>query len=238
MMNNAMNILREGSMMKALTKLGIPIVIAMLIMAIYNVVDTFWDCTSWNSSCRRCIGCFPYIVVISWDRTDVRCRRRSVYIPSVGSETGCQGKSGRFRLSDNLCDVGSSHCPCVQCVPAGHPTFHGSKRGDDKFGRILRQAFYHQLCHRDIECVHVQYHCFTRCVEDICGGNDHRSIVNVALDPLFIYTFNWGVEGAAWATILSRIITTAIYIRFLTKAEVKVSLALFAPTIRIYADII
>ena len=28
--------------MKALTKLGIPIVIAMLIMAIYNVVDTFW----------------------------------------------------------------------------------------------------------------------------------------------------------------------------------------------------
>ena len=41
-MNNAVNILREGSMMKALTKLGIPIVIAMLIMAIYNVVDTFW----------------------------------------------------------------------------------------------------------------------------------------------------------------------------------------------------
>ena len=36
-MNNAVNILREGSMMKALTKLGIPIVIAMLIMAIYNV---------------------------------------------------------------------------------------------------------------------------------------------------------------------------------------------------------
>lgn len=41
-MNNAVNILQEGSMMKALTKLGIPIVIAMLIMAIYNVVDTFW----------------------------------------------------------------------------------------------------------------------------------------------------------------------------------------------------
>lgn len=46
------------------------------------------------------------------------------------------------------------------------------------------------------------------------------------------------VEGAAWATILSRVITTAIYIRFLTKAEVKVSVALFAPTIRMYLDII
>lgn len=41
-MDNAVNILQEGSMMKALTKLGIPIVIAMLIMVIYNVVDTFW----------------------------------------------------------------------------------------------------------------------------------------------------------------------------------------------------
>ena len=41
-MNNAANILQEGNMIKALTKLGIPIVIAMLIMAIYNVVDTFW----------------------------------------------------------------------------------------------------------------------------------------------------------------------------------------------------
>ena len=41
-MNNAANILQEGNTMKALTKLGIPIVIAMLVMAIYNVVDTFW----------------------------------------------------------------------------------------------------------------------------------------------------------------------------------------------------
>ena len=150
MMNNAMNILREGSMMKALTKVGDTYCHRNADYGNIQCGRYFLGCTSWNSSCRRCIGCFPYIVVISWDRTDVRCRRRSVYIPSVGSETGCQGKSGRFRLSVNLCDVGSSHCPCVQCVPAGHPTFHGSKRGDDKFGRILRQAFYHQLCHRDI----------------------------------------------------------------------------------------
>ena len=171
-MNNAVNILREGSMMKALTKLGIPIVIAMLIMAIYNVVDTFWVAR---------LGTLPVAAV-------------SVVFPisllflGIGLMFGIGGgvyisrllgakqvvKASRFRLSDYLCDVGSSHYPCVQCVPAGHPTFHGSKRGDDKFGRILRQAFYHQLCHRDIECVHVQYHCFTRCVEDICVGNDHR----------------------------------------------------------------
>lgn len=173
MMNNAMNILREGSMMKALTKLGIPIVIAMLIMAIYNVVDTFWVARLGTLPVAAVSVVFP-ISLLFLGIGLMFGVGGGVYIPSVGSETGCQGKSGRFRLSVNLCDVGSSHCPCVQCVPAGHPTFHGSKRGDDKFGRILRQAFYHQLCHRDIECVHVQYHCFTRCVEDICVGNDYR----------------------------------------------------------------
>ena len=64
------------------------------------------------------------------------------------------------------------------------------------------------------------------------------SVINVALDPLFIYAFGWGVEGAAWATILSRIITTIIYTCFFMKAEVKVSFALFVPTIRMYLDII
>ncbi len=65
------------------------------------------------------------------------------------------------------------------------------------------------------------------------------SIVNVVLDPIFIYTFNWGVEGAAWATIISRIITTIIYIRFFfMKAEVKVSFSLFTPTISMYVEII
>ncbi|XOZ32575.1 MATE family efflux transporter [Halomonadaceae bacterium KBTZ08] len=27
------------------------------------------------------------------------------------------------------------------------------------------------------------------------------SLINVALDPLFIFTFNWGIAGAAWATV-------------------------------------
>lgn len=31
-------------------------------------------------------------------------------------------------------------------------------------------------------------------------------VINIALDPLFIFTFNMGVEGAAYATILSRLV--------------------------------
>ena len=30
------------------------------------------------------------------------------------------------------------------------------------------------------------------------------SLVNAGLDPLFIFTFGWGLEGAAWASVASR----------------------------------
>ncbi|HOI72229.1 MAG TPA: MATE family efflux transporter [Methanobacterium sp.] len=38
------------------------------------------------------------------------------------------------------------------------------------------------------------------------------TILNVILDPIFIYYFGWGIAGAAWATILSSSISCAIMI--------------------------
>ncbi len=36
------------------------------------------------------------------------------------------------------------------------------------------------------------------------------SLINIALDPLFIFTFDLGVRGAAWATVLSRLLGAVI----------------------------
>lgn len=36
------------------------------------------------------------------------------------------------------------------------------------------------------------------------------AIINVILDPIFIFTFDWGIAGAAWATLLSRAILTIV----------------------------
>lgn len=32
------------------------------------------------------------------------------------------------------------------------------------------------------------------------------AIINVILDPIFIFTFGWGIAGAAWATLISRVL--------------------------------
>jgi Na+-driven multidrug efflux pump len=38
--------------------------------------------------------------------------------------------------------------------------------------------------------------------------------VNTALDPLFIFVFRWGVEGAAWATIISQLLSAGWLLYF------------------------
>lgn len=40
---------------------------------------------------------------------------------------------------------------------------------------------------------------------------------NVILDPLFIFTFHWGIRGAAWATILSQVIALSIQLRLFSR---------------------
>ncbi len=36
------------------------------------------------------------------------------------------------------------------------------------------------------------------------------SFVNAALDPLFIFTFGWGLEGAAWASVVARVVVLLV----------------------------
>ncbi|MCD8049991.1 MAG: MATE family efflux transporter [Clostridia bacterium] len=38
---------------------------------------------------------------------------------------------------------------------------------------------------------------------------------NIILDPLFIFVFQWGVKGAAWATIIGQILNAVIYIAYI-----------------------
>ncbi|MDR1949175.1 MAG: MATE family efflux transporter [Spirochaetaceae bacterium] len=58
---------------------------------------------------------------------------------------------------------------------------------------------------------------------------------NIILDPIFIFVFHWGVEGAAWATIISQLIS-AVWIlsfSFSKRAVVKIRLRAYRPSLEI-----
>lgn len=52
------------------------------------------------------------------------------------------------------------------------------------------------------------------------------NILNIVLDPIFIFTFNLGIKGAAYATVLSSMIAFSIFIYLYTSGRTKVPLAL------------
>ena len=71
-----------------------------------------------------------------------------------------------------MCDVGRCDWGCVEWVGGGDGSFDGRKGGDDKFGRMVGEGFYDELCDREIECVDVEYDCLRRWVEEMRVGND------------------------------------------------------------------
>ena len=43
------------------------------------------------------------------------------------------------------------------------------------------------------------------------------AILNIILDPIFIFVFHWGVKGAAWATIAGQILNAFLYFAYIWK---------------------
>jgi putative MATE family efflux protein len=65
------------------------------------------------------------------------------------------------------------------------------------------------------------------------------AVLNIILDPIFIFIFKWGVEGAAWATIISQFVS-AIYIIMFSmsrKAVVRLDIRKFKPMLSIIKQI-
>lgn len=66
------------------------------------------------------------------------------------------------------------------------------------------------------------------------------AIINIGLDPLFIYTFNMGVAGAAIATAISQFISTLVYLSYIfgNKSAFTFSIKTFDPTKQIFIEIL
>lgn len=52
------------------------------------------------------------------------------------------------------------------------------------------------------------------------------AIINVILEPLFIYTFSWGIKGAAIASVVAQSVTTFLYLQYFFGGKSYVKIAL------------
>ena len=73
------------------------------------------------------------------------------------------------------------------------------------------------------QCIRAEGKSRQSMIGQVTGG-----VLNMVLDPLFIFVFDWGISGAAIATALSQIIAWAILISYYVrkKTEVRISFRL------------
>ena len=66
------------------------------------------------------------------------------------------------------------------------------------------------------------------------------AIINVILAPLFIYTFGWGIKGAAIANVVAQSVTTLLYLQYFwgSKSYVKIAFRYFVFDKEIYSQIL
>jgi len=78
------------------------------------------------------------------------------------------------------------------------------------------------------------------CAKEAMIGMLIGTVVNIILDPIFIFVFKQGVTGAAIATIIGNFISVVYYIYFFLRKKTitSINFKYFTPTSKIYAEIL
>lgn len=64
------------------------------------------------------------------------------------------------------------------------------------------------------------------------------AVINIILDPVFIFGFKWGIKGAAWATIIGQIVSCIIALVYLTRTKTfKISLDSFKINFSLFGNV-
>jgi len=197
-----------GDPRKAIMKLALPMIIGLSAQTVYNVADAIWV-SGLGADALAAVGFFfPFFFLLMALATGI----------SVGGSSAISRKIGsRDKKKADSVAIHSLIIGVITAIAVGLPFFVLS---DDIFnkmgaGRVSDMATgYARILFGGSIFIF-----FSNIANGILRGEGNAkramyalllgSILNIILDPIFIYTFNLGVEGAAWATLLS-IITTSV----------------------------
>ncbi len=200
-----------GDPKKAILKLSIPMMLAMLLQAVYNVADGIWV-AGLGADQLAAVGLFfPFFIIIV----------------ALGAGIGVGGSSAVSRRigegNKKVADSTAAHtfvfaivvalAISIAAIPFAGRLFH-SLSGNGDVGRMA--ADYARILFAGAAVL-----VFANIAGAILRGEGAAkkamyglalgSCLNIVLDPLFIYGFKLGVVGAAWATLISIAISAALF---------------------------
>ncbi|ENK0838628.1 MATE family efflux transporter [Clostridium botulinum] len=232
--------MEKGDITKTLFKLGIPMVVSMLVTALYNVVDTYFVSNLGTQQSGAVSVSFPL----------------SFYFSGVGLTFGVGAASYISRLLGAKKSKEANRVSSVAFYTAGIIGFVLMIIFLVFIEKILifmgatETILPYALQYGYIFIVSMFFSTINVCSGNLAIAQGEAkvtlkamiigAILNMILDPIMIESMNMGVKGAALATLVSQIITTIIYLKFFfgKKSYVKMKWKEFKPSSEIYGEII
>lgn len=234
------NLLKNEKVSTAINKMATPAIIGMLVMAIYNVVDSMFVSWLGGNEIAATQVVLPIMLIAS----------------SIGLAFGIGGGSYVSRLLGKNNKVEANKVASVSfftgLVIGAIVTilnlvyiepilkFFGA---DDSTLELAIQYGRYIIVGYAITILNMVLNNMLRSegsAKYSMIGMAIGSILNIILDPIFIFTFGWGIAGAAIATTLSQVVTFIVlfsmYVR--RKALIRISLKYFVPSMEIYREIL
>ena len=226
---------------KSLWTLAIPIIAGMGIQTLYSIVDMIFIGMISGEAIAAVAFNFPIFFFVMGI--------------SFGLGSGVTASIARFIGSDDKvnADNAAEHAIVMAFVISALLTSLGLLYGKQilvKIGctpEVLPQAWEYLK----VSCYGLSFGVFSGFFRSILAGEGDMkfpmilagigTVLNIILDPIFIFTLNFGVSGAAWATTISQMIIFIIFIYMLffkDHAYVQFKLRDFNPSYFILVDII
>lgn len=238
--NNKMELLGSTPVPRALMSLGIPIMIGMLINALYNLVDAYFV----GGLGERPMGAISVVFPLGQVVVGVGLMFGSGAASCLSRLLGKGDKSTADKVASTAL-YGSVFIGCILISLAIiflKPILSFLGATDTILPYALTYARIYVL-----SCI---FNVFNVTMNNIVASEGAAKTtmcallsgagINIVLDPVFIYTLKMGVAGAAIATAISQIVSTIVYLSYVfgKKSTFSFSLKKFTPEKEIVAEIL
>lgn len=230
----------ETPVERLITRLAVPTIISMLVSAIYNTADTFFV-SQLGTSAAGAVGIvFSIMAIIQAIGFTIGMGAGSILSRQLGAkqdreatETASSGFALALILSILLAVFGILFRPALMRLLGATETIL-------PYAEAYAQYIF--LGAPVMCCSFVMNNYLRAEGKAVYGmvGITAGGILNILLDPLFIFTFGFGTAGAAMATALSQLISFCILLSFFLrgKSSVRIRLSAVSAKARLYLRII
>lgn len=240
MNESRIKILKEENIDKALFKLGIPMVISLLVAALYNVVDTYFVSGLGKEAVAAVSVAFPIQLIFLGIGLTFGAGAGSCISRLLGGNNKKEASIVATVALISSAILGIITAIALFCYLEGVLKFMGAIPSIMEISKSYTGIFIVGGILGTVNVTLGNLVVAQGAAKISLKAMIVGSISNMILDPIFIFGLNLGVRGAAIATLIARVITSLMYLIYFIgdKNLIEIKLPNFKPTFAIYKEVL